>query len=156
MSDLKRASSSESSNGSLGESRVEGETTKPVLSDYDPQEVERIWKKVDWHIMPVAILLYLASYIDRYVTRHLPKTVSSSRYIRANIGNAKVLGLTKSIHLTNNQYNLALSIFFVGYVLYETPSNILLKKFSPRWYIPIMTVCIRIPCIKLSTDSESV
>ena len=60
---------------------------------------------------------------------------------RANIGNAKVLGLTNSIHLTNNEYNLALSIFFIGYVLYETPSNILLKKFSPRWYIPIMTVC---------------
>ena len=51
-----------------------------------------------------------------------------------------MLGLSTDLKLTNYQYNLALSIFFVGYVLFETPSNIILKKFSPRWYIPTMTV----------------
>ncbi|KAK7696446.1 hypothetical protein QCA50_001103 [Cerrena zonata] len=140
MSDLKRTSTSETSSGSLNESGADEDgATKIALSQYDPEEIERIWKKVDWHIMPVAILLYLSSYIDR-----------------ANIGNAKVLGLTKSIPLTNNQYNLALSIFFVGYVLYETPSNILLKKFSPRWYIPIMTlawglVCALFACVNTAS-----
>ena len=59
---------------------------------------------------------------------------------RANIGNAKVLGLATSLKLTPNQYNLALSIFFVGYVVFETPSNVLVKRFGPRWYIPVMTV----------------
>jgi hypothetical protein len=32
----------------------------------------------------------------------------------ANIGNAKVLGLSHDLKLTNGQYNWALSIFFVG------------------------------------------
>lgn len=59
----------------------------------------------------------------------------------ANIGNAKVLGLARELRLTDNQYNLALSIFFVGYVIYETPSNIILRKTSPRFYIPVMVVC---------------
>ncbi|KZV66442.1 MFS general substrate transporter [Peniophora sp. CONT] len=72
--------------------------------------------------MPVASLLYLASYIDR-----------------ANIGNAKILGMYKGLGLTDYQYNLALSIFFVGYVIFETPSNILLKRLRPRFYIPALT-----------------
>ncbi|KAI0078179.1 MFS general substrate transporter [Panus rudis PR-1116 ss-1] len=79
--------------------------------------------------MPIAIILYLASYIDR-----------------ANIGNARVLGLYKDLQLTSNQYNLALSIFFFGYVIYETPSNILLKKISPRFYIPAMAVIWGVLC----------
>lgn len=62
------------------------------------------------------------------------------RTSRANIGNAKVLGMATSLHLTPNQYNWALSIFFIGYVVFETPSNILLRKLSPRWYIPALTV----------------
>ncbi len=48
--------------------------------------------------------------------------------------------MATSLHLTPNQYNWALSIFFIGYVVFETPSNILLRKLSPRWYIPALTV----------------
>lgn len=33
--------------------------------DSDEQITRRLWWKVDLHIMPVAVLLYLASYIDR-------------------------------------------------------------------------------------------
>ncbi|KAI0698001.1 MFS general substrate transporter [Cytidiella melzeri] len=79
--------------------------------------------------MPVAVLIYLASYIDR-----------------ANIGNAKVLGLYKSLRLTDNQYNLALSIFFLGYVVLEVPSNIIIKRIGPTWYIPTMTIIWGVIC----------
>lgn len=65
---------------------------------------------------------------------------------RANIGNAKVFGLASSLRLTDNQYNWALSIFFIGYVVFETPSNIILKRISPRWYIPSITVCRSSSC----------
>ena len=81
--------------------------------------------------------------IHRQVSRasaSLGSFVLDSHLCRANIGNAKVLGLYKDLHLTDNQYNLALSIFFAGYVLFETPSNIIIKRISPRWYIPVMTV----------------
>ncbi|KAI0631720.1 MFS general substrate transporter [Trametes polyzona] len=84
--------------------------------------------------MPIAVWLYLASYIDR-----------------ANIGNAKVLGLANTLHLTSNQYNWALSIFFIGYVIFETPSNILLRKVSPRWYIPTLTVLWGMICALFAT-----
>ncbi|KAI0740104.1 MFS general substrate transporter [Earliella scabrosa] len=84
--------------------------------------------------MPLAVVLYLASYIDR-----------------ANIGNARVLGLGASLNLTSGQYNWALSIFFIGYVSFETPSNIILRRVSPRWYIPTLTVLWGIVCALFAT-----
>lgn len=49
------------------ESIEKGQTgqTDVVLQKYTPEQVKKTWRKVDWYIMPIAILLYLASYIDR-------------------------------------------------------------------------------------------
>ncbi|THH32690.1 hypothetical protein EUX98_g1541 [Antrodiella citrinella] len=104
-------------------------TANVALQKYTPEEIKTTWRKVDWHVMPASIMLYLASYIDR-----------------ANIGNAKVLGLATDLKLTDNQYNLALSIFFVGYVIFETPSNLILRRVSPRFYIPAMAVLWGLIC----------
>ena len=51
---------------------------------------------------------------------------------RVNIGNAVVFGLQKDLKLTGNKYNVALTIFFVPYVLFEIPSNVILKRLRPR------------------------
>lgn len=46
-----------------------------ILAKYDTADIERAWRKVDWHIMPIAVLLYLASYIDRYVISIPPSRI---------------------------------------------------------------------------------
>ncbi|RUS24386.1 LOW QUALITY PROTEIN: major facilitator superfamily domain-containing protein [Jimgerdemannia flammicorona] len=56
-------------------------------------------------------------------------------------GNAELAHLDSDLKLTNDEYNWALSIFFIGYVILEVPSNVFLKRFGPRLWIPIgMTV----------------
>lgn len=111
------------------------------LASFTATERRSAWRKVDLHVLPVAVLLYVASYIDRFV---LPLTclvlMGPWRFCSANIGNARILGLADDLHLSSGQYNWALSIFFVGYVLLETPSNILLRKVRPSWYIPCITL----------------
>jgi MFS family permease len=78
--------------------------------------------KIDVRLVPFLALLYLAAHIDR-----------------ANIGNAKIEGLDKDLKLTGYQYNIALSIFFVPYILFEIPSNLLLKKFNrPSHYLGML------------------
>jgi MFS family permease len=52
-----------------------------------------------------------------------------------NIANANVFGLSKELNLLGNKYNTALVIFFVPYVLFEIPSNVLLKKFKPNVWL---------------------
>lgn len=47
--------------------------------------------------------------------------------------------------MSNSQYNAALSVFFISYALFESVSNVLLKKFTPRVFIPtimVIWVCI--------------
>jgi hypothetical protein len=65
--------------------------------------------------------LYLISFLDR-----------------TNIGNAKVDGLPKDLKLTPGQYNATLSIFFVSYSVFEPLTNVLLKKWRPSVFLPII------------------
>ncbi|KAF9922493.1 hypothetical protein FBU30_007359 [Linnemannia zychae] len=92
-------------------------------TDLDPVAVGKLRRKIDWHLIPLIAVLYLCSFLDR-----------------VNIGNAKVAHLDQDIKLTPAEYNWALSIFFIGYVIFEIPSNILLKKFGPRRWICIIMV----------------
>jgi MFS family permease len=39
-----------------------------------------------------------------------------------------------------NQYLTGLTLFFVGYILFEVPCNIILKRTSPRFWLPTLTV----------------
>ncbi|CAH0028389.1 unnamed protein product [Clonostachys rhizophaga] len=89
----------------------------------EEQRKKVIWK-IDVRLVPMLGLLYLLANIDR-----------------ANIGNAKIEGLTDDLGLSSNQYNICLSIFFIPYCLLEVPSNIALKWFKkPSNYIAILAV----------------
>ncbi|PYH42056.1 putative MFS transporter [Aspergillus saccharolyticus JOP 1030-1] len=81
----------------------------------------KLMAKIDWHIVPCLCVLYLLAFLDR-----------------VNISNAAVLGLQKDLDIvTGTKYNTALTIFFVPYVLFEIPSNLLLKKLHPHVWLSL-------------------
>ncbi|KAJ5739378.1 hypothetical protein N7533_012162 [Penicillium manginii] len=93
--------------------------------NFTPEQRKTVLHKVDIRLVPMLAVLYLISHLDR-----------------ANIGNAKIAGLTKDLGLTGIQYNIALSLFFIPYVLLEVPSNMLLKNFKrPSVYLGILIIC---------------
>ncbi|CAI7669149.1 unnamed protein product [Penicillium crustosum] len=93
------------------------------LANFSDERRRKCIRKVDWRLCSVLMILYLCSYIDR-----------------ANIGNAKIEGLLPDLNMSGTQYNIALAIFFVPYVLCEVPSNILLGKFKkPSVYLGLLT-----------------
>lgn len=56
---------------------------------------------------------------------------------RNNIAAAKLAGLQEELNLSSVQYETAVSILFVGYLLMQIPSNLLLNKFGkPAIYLP--------------------
>ncbi|KAG0226733.1 hypothetical protein BGW42_003457, partial [Actinomortierella wolfii] len=91
--------------------------------DANSPTIRRVRRKADLHLIPIFALLYLFSFLDR-----------------VNIGNAKVAGIEKSLGMTSAQFNMALTIFFIGYILFEVPSNLMLKIFGPKWWITIVIV----------------
>ncbi|KAF2280629.1 MFS general substrate transporter [Westerdykella ornata] len=77
--------------------------------------------RIDLHVIPFLCIMYLLAFLDR-----------------VNIANANVFGLSKELNIANgNKYNTALVIFFVPYILFEIPSNILLKKLKPRVWLSL-------------------
>ncbi|CEL10180.1 hypothetical protein ASPCAL13305 [Aspergillus calidoustus] len=94
------------------------------LANFSEEQRRKCVRKIDWRLCPLLAFLYLVSYIDK-----------------ASIGNAKIEGMLPDLNMTGTDYNVALAIFFVPYVLCEVPSNILLAKFKrPSVYLAILTV----------------
>ncbi|KAH8929921.1 MFS general substrate transporter, partial [Atractiella rhizophila] len=75
-------------------------------------------------MVPFMSLLYLLSFLDR-----------------VNIGQARLNGLEVDLGLKGTQYLTCLTIFFVGYVIFETPSNIALKYLKPSRWITFIIIC---------------
>lgn len=104
---------------------VEREVPADLRNDiYIAADAERkLIRKLDLWIIPPVMLLYLLSFLDR-----------------VNIGNSRLYGLEDDLNLTGDQYQIAVSILFVTYILSELPSNLVIKKFTPsRWLSFIAT-----------------
>lgn len=56
-----------------------------------------------------------------------------------NIGNARLYHMEEDLGLHDNQFQVAVSILFVTYILFEVPSNLVLKKFTPARWIAFIT-----------------
>ncbi|HZY62969.1 MAG TPA: MFS transporter [Edaphobacter sp.] len=72
------------------------------------------YSKVTWHIVPLLMFAYAAAYLAR-----------------VNIGLAK-LQMLGDLHLSEAVYGLGAGIFFIGYLIFEVPSNLLLHRIGAR------------------------
>ncbi len=78
---------------------------------------EATYRKVAWRLIPLLLLCYVIAYLDR-----------------VNVGFAK-LQMMDELGFSNTVYGLGAGIFFVGYFLFEVPSNIILHKVGARVWI---------------------
>ncbi|KAJ5835348.1 hypothetical protein N7447_001374 [Penicillium robsamsonii] len=93
------------------------------LVEFDKATESRLRLKIDLYIVPTVAVMYLFCFIDR-----------------ANVGNAKLAGFDKDLRLEGYDYNAVLSIFFVSYIIFEIPSNVMCKWVGPGWWLPAMTL----------------
>ncbi len=64
--------------------------------------------------------------------------------LTVHAGNARIAGLEADLHLQGYDYNIILSIFYISYVLFEIPSNVLCKWIGPGWFLPVLSLCFGI------------
>ncbi|KAI2476821.1 MFS transporter [Pyrenophora tritici-repentis] len=83
----------------------------------------KLMRKLDLRLLPAVSILYLLSFLDR-----------------SNVANARIEGLTKDLNMTGNQYLTGLTLYFIGYVLFELPCNIILKRTTPKFWLPTLTL----------------
>jgi fucose permease len=62
--------------------------------------------------------------------------------VRNNIAAARLAGLERDLKLSSTEFQTAVSILFVGYLLMQIPSNLFLNKFGkPAIYLPACVSC---------------
>ncbi|MCA7082449.1 MFS transporter [Cupriavidus sp. DB3] len=91
------------------------------MSSTDPGFEDAIYRKVSWRLVPFLLLCYVVAYLDR-----------------VNVGFAK-LQMLNDLKFSETVYGLGAGVFFIGYFLFEIPSNVILHKVGARvWIARIM------------------
>jgi sugar phosphate permease len=84
----------------------------PLTEGIDARDA--LYRKITWRLLPFLTLCYMLAYLDRI-----------------NIGFAK-LQMQNQLSFSDAAYGVAAGIFFIGYVLFEIPSNLLLPRIGAR------------------------
>ena len=115
----------------------------PLTRDaYDTEGVKRLLWKLDTRMIPILALLFLVSLIDRWVVAIRSSTGMEQRTTlrgRVAIGNVKILGLQDDLGLSPQQYTNCLAIYTVFYIVAEVPSNLMLKRCTPKVWLAVLT-----------------
>ncbi|KAL5365270.1 major facilitator superfamily domain-containing protein [Aspergillus floccosus] len=77
--------------------------------------------KIDFFILSFCCLTYFFNYLDR-----------------SNLSNAYVSGMKEELAFDGNQFNVINTIFTVGYILGQVPSNLAITYLRPRIFFPAM------------------
>ncbi|MEI9997147.1 MAG: MFS transporter [Rhizomicrobium sp.] len=77
----------------------------------------RVFAKATWRLIPVMVLLYLVAFLDR-----------------VNVSSA-ALTMNKDLGMGEAAYGWGAGVFFLGYFLFEVPSNVILEKVGARLWI---------------------
>lgn len=77
-------------------------------------DVSALYERLNWRILPFLLICYLFAYLDR-----------------VNVGFAK-LQMQTDLGFSDAAYGVGAGIFFLGYVLFELPSNLMLPKVGAR------------------------
>jgi MFS family permease len=102
----------------------------------DPKAEAKLLLKIDLFIVPTVSLLYLFCFIDRANIGKCSYKSNSSPSLMVLLGNAKIAGLAKDLHLEGYDYNTVLSVFYISYILFEIPATVACKKIGPGIFIP--------------------
>ncbi|KAM0539825.1 hypothetical protein ACHAO7_011791, partial [Fusarium culmorum] len=73
-----------------------------TVSTEVPVNEKALLRKLDLRLLPAVGILYLLSFLDR-----------------SNVGNARIEGMIDDLHMSGNEYLTGLTLYFIGYVLFE-------------------------------------
>jgi ACS family tartrate transporter-like MFS transporter len=117
----------------------------------DPELAGRVFRRVAWRLVPFLCLLYICNLLDR-----------------GNVGFARVAGMEDDLHINQRLFDLArpmmhsdaetrkwlfdwaIGLFYFGYLLFEVPSNLLLRwTGARRWMARIMVTWGLVTCLTM-------
>ncbi|KAH6895908.1 major facilitator superfamily domain-containing protein [Thelonectria olida] len=100
-----------------------GDDAADIVIEDRPTKERELLRRIDRRMMPLMMFLYVLNYLDRN-----------------NIATARLGSFEEDIGLVGTQYNTIISIFFVGYILTQVPTNMILNKMRPSIFLPSIMI----------------
>ncbi|KAI9496136.1 major facilitator superfamily domain-containing protein [Zychaea mexicana] len=97
----------------------ESQTSQEKSYTVDPVLERKLIRKLDSRMLIWSFFAYFANQLDRN-----------------NLQNAFTMGMERDLDLNSDVYNWAVTMFFIGYVVLQIPSNMIITKVLPRWFLP--------------------
>jgi MFS family permease len=132
MEDSKLESTSSIDVEDIETSKLVHETSKKSWTERSNKLARRLDVQL---LLPFSILYFLA-YLDR-----------------SNLANAKT-SISASLNLSNAEFAWASSIFQIGYIIFEVPSNIILKRSRPSLYLGLLVVLFGIVAMSTALSKD--
>lgn len=92
---------------------------KRIVGENREEQEKKFVRKMDIRLIPMLWIIYILNYLDR-----------------TNIAAARLDKLEEDTNLVGSQYNTIISIFFVGYVLMQVFTNLILNRVRPSYLLP--------------------
>lgn len=102
---------------------------QPAQTREHTQKLDAIYRKVMWRLIPFCFITFVVAWIDR-----------------VNVGFTK-LQMNADLGFSEAVYGFGAGIFFIGYFLFEVPSNLVLQRFGARVTISRIAIGWGIACI---------
>jgi MFS family permease len=104
---------------------------------FDNVETEKLIRKLDLRLVPILSVLYLCGACP--IPMSLMLIITRLSFLdRSNIGNARLQGLEKDLHMTGLDYNIALAVFFPCYIAVGVPSNMMMTRCRPNVWLTVL------------------
>jgi len=92
------------------------------VSQPGPVSLANINRRVAWRLMPILVLVYVLGQLDRVNVSFAALTMNRD------------LGFSAAV------YGLGASLFFLGYLVFQLPANLMLQRFGARRLIAVIMV----------------
>ncbi|CAH6723374.1 high-affinity nicotinic acid transporter [[Candida] jaroonii] len=86
---------------------------------YSPEEESQLVRRLDCFLLITIFWMYLLSYMDR-----------------TNVGNAYKSGMDVDLGLSSSDYSIVLIVFFIFYVVFEVPANLVMVRIGAARFVP--------------------
>ncbi|MDO8398404.1 MAG: MFS transporter [Bradyrhizobium sp.] len=93
---------------------IDTNKSSPQALAPESAEIKALFSRVSWRLIPILLIAYMIAYLDRI-----------------NIGYAQ-LQMKQTLPFDDTVYGLGAGVFFIGYFLFEVPSNLLLERIGAR------------------------
>lgn len=100
------------------------ETEQPVEDVCDSMLRKRVLRKIDWRLLPMLGCLYTLALVDR-----------------SNVAVARISGMDEDLGLAQgDRASVTLMVFFIGYIIFEIPSNAFIHKLGAANWLAILAI----------------